>query len=63
MDEYTGKMEFFYQGGRAEPKVVVTLSPHSDLVEAVEQFEGFLRAAGYSFDGHLDFVLEDTDAE
>lgn len=52
-------MQFTYQYEKGSPKVVVKV-PASDitLTEALEQFEGFLRAAGYSFDGQLDFVNE-----
>lgn len=56
MQEQAGRMYFEYQAGENEPLVQVTLSPHVDLSEAITQFEGFLKAAGYAFEGELDFV-------
>lgn len=53
-------MKFEYQFDAEHPKVTIELSPEATLSEAVEQFEAFLKAAGYSFDGKLDFVEEET---
>ncbi len=54
--EPNGKLEFFYQFTDKDPKTIMTLSPESDLDAVLTAFEGFLKAAGYSFDGVLDFV-------
>jgi len=55
-------MIFEYQFEEHEPKVRVELSPQSALPEVLEQFEAFLRAAGYSFDGYVDIIeAEETD--
>lgn len=44
---------FEYQFDETHPRVRVEMSPQSDLSEVLEQFQGFLMAAGYSFDGNL----------
>lgn len=50
-------MQFVYQYDKQSPRVVVRVpGPDTTLTEALEQFEAFLKAAGYSFDGQLDFV-------
>lgn len=54
MQEPTGKMEFFYQYGKDEGSVAMTLPPDATLEEALEGFETFLLAAGYSFSGHIE---------
>lgn len=54
MQESKGKMEFFYQYGENEGSVALTLPPDATLEEAIEGFETFLLAAGYSFDGRLE---------
>lgn len=59
MTEPAGKMVFFYQAGPHTPEVTVKLSPHTDLTEALEAFEGFLKAAGYSFSGEIDIVKQE----
>lgn len=42
--------------------IVMTGTEHASLIDVVEQFERFLRASGYSFDGTLDFVpIDDGD--
>lgn len=49
------KMTFTYplhSGG----KVVMEISAESDLTEAIQAFEQFLRGSGYYFDGTLDIV-------
>lgn len=58
-------MKFTYQYDDVSPLVEVTISPQSTLLETLEAFEGFLKAAGYHFDGELDFVqdLETVDPE
>lgn len=38
------------------PKVVFELPTETDLPSMLKAFEDFLRAAGYNFDGELDFV-------
>lgn len=50
---------FTYQYDKTSPKVVVRLHSDSTLDEVLTQFEGFLKAAGYSFDGELDFIEEE----
>lgn len=54
-----GFMKFEYQFDINSPKISIELSSESDLVEVVESFERFLVAAGYTFDGQLDFVSEE----
>lgn len=44
---------FIYQYDENSPRISINL-PCPTLSEAIEQFESFLRAAGYSFDGMLD---------
>lgn len=52
-------MRFTYQYDKDSPKVTMTIKgPDTTLAEVIEQFEGFLKAAGYSFDGQLDFTEE-----
>lgn len=51
---------FQYQYDENSAKVTVELPPDSTLGDVLEQFEGFLKAAGYGFDGHLDFVEEEA---
>lgn len=48
-------IKFEYQFDDTAPKVVLELSPESSLPEVIDQFELFLLASGYSFEGHLDF--------
>ena len=38
------------------PTVVFTLQDETSLYSMVEAFEAFLRASGYSFDGHLAII-------
>lgn len=53
-------MKFEYQFDENSPKVTVELSAESDLPTVLEQFEGFLKAAGYPVEGTLDFIEEET---
>lgn len=53
---------FTYQFDEKSPKVTVELSPESDLGEVLEQFEAFLKAAGYSFNGQVD-IVEDSNVK
>lgn len=52
-------IKFEYQFDKRSPKIVTRMSPESTLSEVVEQFELFLKAAGYSFDRKLDFTEEE----
>jgi hypothetical protein len=56
-----GVMKFEYQFDENSAKVTVELSPESDLTTVLEQFEAFLKASGYAFDGLLDFVAEEDE--
>ena len=56
-------MRFTYQFDENSPKVEITLSPESTLTEALEGFENFLRAVGYSFDGVVDILGETEELE
>ncbi len=58
MEKLKGKMEFYYQFDEGYPTVRVTLEPSTALGEVFESFEGFLRAAGYVFNGTIDTVDE-----
>lgn len=58
-----GSMKFIYQFDENAPKVELTLSPEATLTEVLEQFEGFLFAAGYRYEGTLDFVNEHVKEE
>lgn len=51
-----GVMEFFYQADEKSPAVSVRISPHSNLTDVLESFEGFLKCAGYSFEGEVDII-------
>lgn len=53
-------IQFIYQYDKNSPKVTVELSAESGLGDVLEQFEGFLKAAGYSFTGHIDIVEEEN---
>lgn len=53
-----GHITFEYQFDDVSPKVTMTMHPEADLGEVIENFEMFLRGAGYAFDGYLDFVEE-----
>lgn len=59
MDKLEGKREFTYQFDKGHPVITMTLSPESNLSEGLEAFDGFLKAAGYSFEGLVDIVPED----
>lgn len=69
MREANGKLEYTYQYSTHDPKVSMTLSPETPLGDAIEAFEAFLRAAGYSFAGHVEIngnydpTLHDPNAE
>lgn len=52
-------IQFTYQYDKSSPKVTVRLPSDSGLADVLQQFEGFLKAAGYSFDGQLDFIEEE----
>lgn len=52
-------MKFTYNYGPEHPRIEISLHKDSTLDSVLEAFEGFLKAAGYSFDGHLEFVNED----
>lgn len=52
-------MKFFYQFEDRMPKVEITLDSECTLTEAIEEFEKFLKAAGYEFDGVIDIVPVD----
>jgi len=54
-------LRFEYQFDENYPKVLVEMSSESNLSDIVQQFEGFLKAAGYSFAGHLDFIDDEED--
>lgn len=67
-------MKFSYQYTQESPLIEFTLNPESTLDTVVEEFERFLKAAGYVYGGELDIVtsheselnekdLEDGDAE
>lgn len=69
MSHANGKMEFFYQYKEGDGSVKMTLPPDATLDEALEGFETFLKAAGYSFagrveiNGNFDPSLYDPNAE
>lgn len=54
---------FIYQYEPSSPKVVFEMSADSTLSEVVEQFDLFLKASGYSFEGTLDIVDEGGEDE
>ena len=54
MRECNGKMEFFYQYKEGDGSVSITLPSDATLEEALEGFETFLLAAGYSFSGRVE---------
>lgn len=56
-------MKFEYQFDDKSPRVSIELSPESSLGDVIEAFESFLKAAGYSFDGQLDFVEEEPNVQ
>lgn len=58
-----GRMKFTYQFDENSRLVEVTLSPEASLSEVLESFEGFLFAAGYRFDGNLDFYAEEESTD
>ena len=51
-------MRFIYQYQDVGPKVEMTLPDDTTLPEALEQFENFLKAVGYSFAGVIDVIDE-----
>lgn len=53
------KMVFFVRN--SGETATVSISAQSSLIEAVEAFERFLKAAGYYFDEKLDFVPQEED--
>lgn len=56
-------MKFTYQYDEAAPLVEFTLPPDVSLAEVIEEFEKFLLASGYYFDGHLDFTEDEEPNE
>lgn len=56
MADEQGYIEFFYQYSSTHPAISIRLAPDSDLTQLFESFEGFLRAAGYHFDGTIEIV-------
>ncbi len=46
-------MQFIYQFDEGMPKISVELHSETTLEEALENFEAFLRACGYSFEGNV----------
>jgi hypothetical protein len=55
-----GEMKFEYQFEKHAPKITMELSPQEGLSEVVQEFEYFLKACGYHFDGHLDLVDDEN---
>ena len=53
-------IKFEYQYDDQSPKISVELHADSSLPDVIEQFERFLLAAGYSFEGTLDFIEKET---
>ncbi len=53
-------MKFIHQYDENSPLIEVTLHKDSDLSEVFEAFAGFLRAAGYVFDGNLEIINEES---
>lgn len=56
MEKIKGGMLFHYQYDSASPIVNVILPQDSELGDILAAFEGFLRVAGYSFNGQVDIV-------
>lgn len=54
-------MKFTYQYNENAPLIEVTMASDTTLVEAIENFEAFLRASGYVFDGVLDITEEENE--
>lgn len=54
---------FIYQYDENSPKVTVELPADSSLPDVLEQFEGFLKAAGYGVEGTLDFIEEEPNVK
>lgn len=54
-------MQFIYQFDEFSPKVSIELGADAAIPEALEAFESFLKAAGYSIpEGHIiDIIPED----
>lgn len=52
------QMKFEYQYADGTPKITVELHKDVSYLEAIEQFERFLRAIGYPFDGHIGVVQD-----
>jgi hypothetical protein len=64
--KYTFKQEFTpefnpYNSANAS---TISMELHGDLnlTQILERFEEFLRGSGFYFDGHLDFVHDDTES-
>ena len=53
-----GNIKFSYQYNEHSPKVEITLRPDSTLSEMLEEFDKFLKAAGYEFHGFVDINEE-----
>jgi hypothetical protein len=49
-------LKFTYQYEEHGPLIEVTLPSDSILGDVFQSFEGFLKAAGYHFDGVIDLV-------
>lgn len=56
-------MKFTYQFDASAPLVEFTLPSDTSLPEAVAEFEKFLLAAGYCFEGHFDIVEDESDPD
>ncbi len=58
-----GKMEFTYQYSDIDPLITFKLPTDLELGAVLEQFENFLLASGYRFDGHIDIVDDENEVK
>lgn len=56
-------IKFEFQYDETDGKVIFELPSDISLPKILDEFERFLKAATYHFDGHLEIVDEETDNE
>lgn len=56
-------IKFTSQYSDGDPLVEVTLDSDSGLGEVIEYFNYFLKASGYSYDGIIDVIYADEQAQ
>lgn len=62
MNRFNFESSFYDADGTEKNHLNMSFSGDCTLSEVLENFENFLRGTGYYFDGHLDFVEDEVNA-